>query len=97
MASTQNAVQYSLKNRLTVNDESLKWLMFGKSGFQTFWWIKVWQIHHEVNKMSCSKLVNESLVNFIKSPNLLNFSYSKISSFMVFEVKLYYMSKLKNC
>jgi len=34
----------------TVNDESLEWLKFGESGSQTFWWIKVWRIYHEVNK-----------------------------------------------
>lgn len=41
-----------------VNDESLEWLNFGESGFQTFWWVKVWQIHHEVNKTSRGLVVS---------------------------------------
>jgi len=41
-----------------VNNESLEWLKFGESGSQTFWWIKVWQIYHEVNKTSCGLIVS---------------------------------------
>jgi len=42
---------------ITVNDESLEWLKFGESGSQTFWWIKVWRIHHEINKTSRGLIV----------------------------------------
>jgi len=64
----------------TVNDESLEWLKFGESGSQTFWWIKVCQIYHKVFKrlVSHSKLADESLADFINSPNPPNFSHSKL-------------------
>jgi len=41
----------------TVKNESLKWLKFGKSGPQIFWWKKVCQFDHKVNKMSCGLVV----------------------------------------
>jgi len=67
---------------------------FGESGSQTFWWIKVWRIYHKVNKTSHglirSKLVDESLENFINLPNPPNFSHSKLLSFMVLQLQATY-------
>jgi len=78
------ATSYNIAITYTINNKSLEWLKFGKSGSQTFCWIKVWQIHHEVNETSCglivSQLANESLANFVNSPN---FSHSKLLLFMV--------------
>jgi len=38
--------------------ESLEWQKLGESGSQTFWWIKVWQIYHEINKMSRGLIIS---------------------------------------
>jgi len=56
----------------TVNDESLEWLKFGK------FTMKLLNI-----SWSHSKLVDESLANFINLPNPPNFIHSKLSSFTV--------------